>query len=117
MTVVIRDIRIDAAPEVVRDHLVDPARRQGWLDEDVAATPTPDGVTYHREDGDDRTRVDIAVSPDGEGSRVTVTERIDAPAPVEQPRGHLRVVTPGVSDDHAWHEAWERGFPVVARAA
>jgi uncharacterized protein YndB with AHSA1/START domain len=72
---IVREIRIDADPEVVREHVTDADRRAGWLDDaPERALPTPDGVTYRRGDGDDATRVTIEVLPDGDGSRVRVTE-------------------------------------------
>lgn len=81
-----REIHIDAPPAIVRRHVADPEWRRRWLDDDRADEVTSDkgGVVYPTPDGEVR----IDVHPDGEGSRVRVTERVAAPTDIAT----LRVV-------------------------
>lgn len=97
---VTRDIIIDAPVETVWEHVADRDRRAGWLggDLDVALEPGRRGM-YVTPDGHHPVRVDevepgrtlrftwgdgpgssvtIELSPDGDASRVRVTETVDA---------------------------------------
>lgn len=77
---VVREIHIDAPPADVRRHVSDPTERRGWLD-DPDLTPVPDhgdGLRFRRS-GDREADVHIEVLPDGDGSRVRVTETLAPP--------------------------------------
>jgi hypothetical protein len=108
-----RHIHIDAPPDVVRPFLDDPALRRGWLDEEVELARGNDGVRRFSDDrGEIGRHVGIRVDPEGDGSRVTVTESLgDEPDDTLEPVSDDEVVAlhdrPG---RHAWYdERWSVG--------
>jgi hypothetical protein len=134
MPTVTREIHIDAAPDAVRRLVADPAGRERWLD-DPAADPTPDGDgghTYTRTARDaPPSHVRIEVLPDGDGTRVRVTERrLDTgrgdtergdterrghPDVADGPRAHLVLVPPldEAPDDPGRDEGRDRNERLV----
>lgn len=85
MPTVTREIHIDAPPHEVRRHVADPERRRGWLDDEVGDGPPSDGrvLEYPSPRGPGQVRIEVV--PEGEGSRVTVTEEVELPTGAPQP--------------------------------
>lgn len=110
-----RHIHIDAPPELVRPFLDDPALRRGWLDEEVELSPGDDGSRrFSGDQGGIERHVHIRIDPEGDGSRVTVTESLgDEPDDTLEPTSDGEVVAlHGLPARRTWHdERWSVGAP------